>query len=199
MSPASPPIPPQGGVDGSGDSTETDRKCRGVAPTDEFAALTDAERQAWQQAVESYRDKLVTLDLLFNSNMVFSGNQLAAATALTDIAGERLPTGWLKVLQNAAPVYERHWWPRHDRANREWIDDVVPRLQRLAPLVAPGLARSYNGFWPETPVRVEVSYYANWAGAYTDDDPMHITLASSEIDHQTALDRLVAALARAGD
>ena len=168
-----------GGPDG-GDR----RRPVAVPERDELAALTDAEHQAWQQAVGFYRDKLVALDLLFDDDMVFTGNQLAAPTALSAVGGERLPSGWLATPQNAAPVYEGHWWPRHDRVNRAWIDDVVPHLQRLAPLVAPGLARSYGGDWPDTPVRVEVSYYANWAG---------------EIDRQTALDRMVAALSRSAD
>jgi hypothetical protein len=34
--------------------------------------------------------------------------------------------------------------------------------------------------WPDKPIRVDIVPYANWAGAYTDDNPPHITLASND-------------------
>jgi hypothetical protein len=55
------------------------------------------------------------------------------------------------------------------------------------------MTSAYGGSWPDSPVRVDVCAYANWAGAYTTGGPAHITLASSDPQAQgsAALEVLV--------
>jgi hypothetical protein len=101
--------------------------------------------------------------------------------------GAQLPQHGLEpehsaVLVAAAPVYRRHWWPAHDRANRDWIADVIPRVRSLSPAVPGRLAQLYRTPWFVTPVRVDVVFVANRQGAYTTDTPApaHITISSSD-------------------
>ena len=155
-----------------------------VAERPELERLDTAERQAWREAVDFYAEQLIQYDLLFDADMRWAAVQLGGARALTGVDGQRMPDGWVAALERGAPIYLKHWWPRHEKANRDWIADTVPRLERFGETIATGLAAVYGGRWPAEAVRVDVTAYANWAGAYTSDDPAHITVSSIDPDIQ---------------
>lgn len=146
--------------------------------------LTADERAAWERAVAYYDRELAAKDLLFDETMDL------IRVALLD-GGGQLPSRGLTpehrdVLAAAAPVYRAHWWPAHDRANREWIAAVVPRLRSLAPAVPNRLAALYGTPWFTRPVRVDVVRVGNRQGAYTSTEPTpaHVTISSSAADAQ---------------
>jgi hypothetical protein len=137
--------------------------------------LDDGERQVWQQAVDSYGERLVAADLLFDRRLIGLRGQLAAiscSAAGTDDIDAEVRT----VLTEAMPVYRRHWWPDHHRTNTAWIQNRLKELELYERTMGTRLAAAYGGEWPRERIRVDVSAYANWAGAYTTNHPDHVTV-----------------------
>lgn len=145
-------------------------------------ALSAEEQHVWEQALEFYTQHIVEHDLLFSREMVRTKSALLQLDQGTGTEPDDLPMGLGNVLTAAMPVYEEHWWPEHDRLNQTWIDHVAPELERYEEEMAERLAEAYGGDWPSGRVRIDLSAYANWAGAYTTNRPDHVTISSRRSD-----------------
>jgi hypothetical protein len=149
----------------------------GTLPEPRDAALTPAEKAAWDAAVKYYDDELADLHPLF---------ELGPIRKLMIAAGADLPASGLKVehrrtLTAAAAVYRKHWWPAHDKANRAWVPDPMTKLTALGPGVPDRIARLFGATWFKDRVRVDVIRVGLREGAYASIDPApaHITISSS--------------------
>lgn len=92
-----------------------------TADADEFRKLTSGEKEIWNAAVSHYKQSMIRRDLLFDEGMIEIKNELEDSAASRDLVGVSIPSDMKAVLLKAAPVYRRHFWPRHDSQNREWI------------------------------------------------------------------------------
>ena len=95
-----------------------------------------------------------------------------------------LDASYEHVLRAALPLYREHFWQAHDASNRAWIASAVKALERYESALVERMLTAYGGEWIDKPVRVDVCAYANWAGAYTTDEPTHITLSSTDPEAQ---------------
>ncbi len=155
------------------------------------AKLTEEEARVWKAAVDYYVANFADQDLLFNGDLVALKNQLGDFETCTELSGRSAPRcdaglspELTRALEPAAAVYRAHWWPEHDRANRQWTARVAPLVRQLGKELAEELARLYQAKWPGEKVRVDVSAYANWAGAYTTLEPLRVTIASLDRRNQ---------------
>lgn len=153
--------------------------------------LSPAEQKAWDAAIAFYAQGYVEKDLLFSLEMVLIKNQLGDFETCEDLAGLKkktcdagLPKRLTEALNTAAPVYRAHLWAEHDRANRRWIAAVAPLVRRNGLNLSHRLAEIYETDWPRERIRVDVTAYANSAGAYTTLDPLRITVASADARNQ---------------
>lgn len=158
---------------------------------DASTALTPAERTAWNAAVAYYSAHFVDKDLLFNDDLALLKNQLEDLEDCDDLSGAHrkscdagLAPELTRVLEAAAPVYRAHLWPDHDRANRRWITRVAPLVIEQGVGVSQRLADIYQTKWPKDKIRVDVTAFANWAGAYTTLDPLRVTISSTDPRNQ---------------
>jgi hypothetical protein len=153
--------------------------------------LTTDERGRWDAAVAYYDRELADLSLLFEMDEI----RQALTVADEDLADGGLATEHRAALTAAAPVYRKHWWAAHDRANRDWIAEAIARIASLSPAVPERLARLYQSPWFDRPVRVDVVSVASRQGAYSALDPepdpeslmsarAHITISSGEPNNQ---------------
>ena len=152
---------------------------------------TASERLAWDAAVSYYQANYADRDLLFNTELILLKNQLSDFEGCDELSGAKqkvcdagLPAPLTKVLEAAAPVYRAHEWPDHDRANRNWIAGVAPLVREKGLGLSERLAEVYQAHWPKEKIRVDVSAYANWAGAYTTLDPLRVTISSTDPRNQ---------------
>ncbi len=150
-----------------------------------------SERQAWDAAVAYYQANYADKDLLFNSELIGLKNQLGDLENCDELSGIKqktcdagLPAKLTKILEAAAPVYRAHEWPDHDRANRNWIAGVAPLVREKGVGLSERLAEVYQAHWPKEQIRVDVSAYANWAGAYTTLDPLRVLISSTDPRNQ---------------
>jgi hypothetical protein len=155
--------------------------------------LTTAEQHIWDDAVSYYVANYASKDLLFSTDLSQLKDQLGDFEDCDELSGRKrkfcdagLPTTLTQVLESAAPVYRAHLWPQHDRANRRWIARVAPLVREQGVGLSERLADIYQTRWPRQKIRVDVSGYANWAGAYTTTDPLRVTISSLDSRNQGA-------------
>jgi hypothetical protein len=152
---------------------------RALADTVGFGRLSAAQRADWERAVAYYIQFVAKRDILFDSSLVDVNNHLARLEGAPSIRGTPgLDTGIASALDRAAPAYRALWWPAHDAANKRWIAGVLPLLREHGAAAANAESRIFARPWSPSPVRVDVSAYTNWAGAYTTENPGHINIAS---------------------
>jgi hypothetical protein len=158
---------------------------------DAATALSPAERLAWDSSVDYYSANYANKDLLFNNDLILLKNQLDDFEDCDELSGTRkktcdagLPPTLTHALEAAAPVYRAHLWPDQDRANRRWVARVAPLVEEQGVGISQRLADIYQTRWPKEKIRVDVSVYANWAGAYTTLDPLRVTISSTDARNQ---------------
>lgn len=158
---------------------------------DASPALTRSEQAAWDNAVAYYAANYADRDLLFNNDLVVLKNLLEDLEDCDDLAGTTkkicnagLSPNLTQVLDSAAPIYRAHLWPDHDRANRRWTSRVAPLVEEQGVGISERLAFIYQAKWPSEKIRVDVSAFANWAGAYTTLDPLRVTISSTDPRNQ---------------
>jgi hypothetical protein len=153
--------------------------------------LTENEQRVWDEAVAYYTANFAGKDLLFSSDLIQLKEQLGDFEDCADLSGARqkfcnagLDARLTKILEGAAPVYRAHLWPAHDKANRRWVFGVAPLVRSQSVALSQRLADIYQTHWPRYKIRVEISAYANWAGAYTTVDPLRVTISSTDPRNQ---------------
>lgn len=152
----------------------------GALPAPLDAPLSDEERQAWTTAVDFYDRELANRDLLFDRRL----SQMKPLLSRGNVSAPEVGDDVRKVLQQAAPVYRKHYWPAHDRVNRAWIDATVNDIRQVAPEVIGKLERFYGVKWFDSPVRIDVVWIGNRQGAYTTTEPVHAVIAAGVPDHK---------------
>lgn len=159
--------------------TPEQQKLHPVSPLDQ-SALNAGERATWNNAVKFYSSHYKGRRLLFDPELVGIANALGHAENGNHLKPKSdLPEDLAAVLENAAPVYRKYWWPEHQKTNQLWIDRMHPRVVELAPKVIPRVEAILKSSWPSVD-RVDVSYFVTEVGgAYTPDGPPHTTVSSS--------------------
>ena len=179
-------------------SAQPDKGARTSGPTpntvpDAKPALTSSEQHIWDGAVAYYVSNYATKDLLFSTELIQLKDQLGDFEDCDELSGRKrrfcdagLPAKLTQVLESAAPVYRAHLWPEHDRANRRWIMRVAPLVREQGVGLSERLADIYQARWPREKIRVDLTGYANWSGAYTTADPLRVTISSLDSRNQGA-------------
>lgn len=146
-------------------------------------ALSPSLRLPFNDALAYYERHLARLD-------VFDRRMLAIKTRLGDLEDsislntDALPDSLAPVLDSAAPAYRAVWWPRHDAANRAWAAAIMPLLTRHGPALAQAVTSAFRERWSPFLIRVDLSAYASWAGAYTSLYPDRITVSTLDPDYR---------------
>ncbi|HYW98469.1 MAG TPA: hypothetical protein VE822_05110 [Candidatus Elarobacter sp.] len=179
-------------------SAQPDKGARTSGPTPNTApdakpALTSSEQYIWDGAVAYYVSNYATKDLLFSTELIQLKDQLGDFEDCDELSGRKrrfcdagLPAKLTQVLESAAPVYRAHLWPEHDRVNRRWIMHVAPLVREQGVGLSERLADIYQARWPREKIRVDLTGYANWSGAYTTADPLRVTISSLDSRNQGA-------------
>jgi len=110
--------------------------------------------------------------------MEAANNVLSEQEGAASLPESGLDAEWIRVLEAAAPVYRERWWPEHNRANLAWIAAVQPFVDRYAGAITKELAKAYGASWPSRPVLTDVTEWAGRTGAYTNINPVHVTVSS---------------------
>lgn len=156
-------------------------KAAGELPERLNADLTAAEREAWAAAVAYYDSELADLNPVFEMAPIRIALMRAGASAPTGLSAAHQ-----QALSTAAPVYRKHWWPAHDRANRAWAADVFAKVASLSPEVPDRIAQLTGAPWLSEGLRVDVVRAGLREGAATSIQPApgHVTVSSGNANLQ---------------
>ena len=122
--------------------------------------------------------------------MVAIKNALHGAEGKTSLEGIAIEPALKTMLERLMPIYQKRWWPDHDRANREWIAAMRPLVDRHGAALSQALARVYDASWPREPIPVDLAVVAGASGAFGTSDPAHITMTPSTFRGNAALEML---------
>jgi hypothetical protein len=132
-----------------------------------LATLSEAERRTWLDAVGAYAAGLSRKDVVFDAQMSdFTRSLVALGDAATPGAASIDPAA-AAVLERAAPLYRKAWWPAHARANDARIAELKALLAQHESRILAFITRAYQESWPSDGYPVNISAYTNWAGAYS--------------------------------
>ena len=140
------------------------------------AEMPEAERRTWAAGIELYapyskRD-------LFDNELITIKEALRNSDGKTSLDGLSIDAGVRTTLDRLMPIYQKHWWPAHDRTNREWIAAVRPLVDRHGAALNQTMARAYDVTMPDNPVWVDVSVRAHPNGAYETGPVTHVMISS---------------------
>ncbi len=138
------------------------------APSDQERGLRTLpleQQESWRAAVSIYARGPSQLDAVFDEQLVTAAGNLVKAGDSLD--GVDLEDSWASALQQAAPIYRQVWWPEHHSANRDWVEEIQPLLEKHGKPVLDFVTRASGLPWPVAGFPVQISGYSNWAGAYS--------------------------------
>jgi hypothetical protein len=128
--------------------------------------LTPDEQRTWADAVAAYATGISLVSNLAPP-MTSATRTLAGAGDSPNLAAAALDPGLLAVLERAAPIYRKTWWPTHHAANRAWRASAEDLVTRYGRTTIEFVSKAYGVPWPESGYPVHVCSYANFGGAYS--------------------------------
>ena len=114
----------------------------GGKPAAPPADMPDHDRSAWYEGIAFYapyakRD-------LFDEELLKIKEALRTVETNTSLEGVAIDAGVKATLERLMPIYRKHWWPAHDRSNREWIAAARGLIDRHGAALNAAIARAYN-------------------------------------------------------
>jgi hypothetical protein len=149
---------------------DTSREAVAGAPADqdrELAKLTAKEQQVWREAVAAYAAGPSKKDLIFDEPLPTITNSLIHLGEKQSPTAAKVDPAIVTILESAAPIYRKAWWPKHHQANLDWQKAVEKLVDRHGAAVLAFITNAYKLDWPATGFPVHLSAYSNWAGAYS--------------------------------
>lgn len=149
--------------------------------------MPQVEQKTWNDAVEFYRQHMVQFDFVGSDLLERMDSYLAKQENLNMLSEDVIGKKIAAVLNSVGPIYKRYWWTKHDSTNQFWIKTVQPLILALGPSMQTQLTNAYETTWPSQAIRVDVSIYANWGGAYTnieDGGLVHTVMSSVDPGYQ---------------
>ena len=156
------------------------------APPLSAADMSKRDEADWNAAVSFYGALFGTRQQHGDDQLIQINDDLAAQPDNGEhLNPAGLPPEMVAVLQSAAVIYRKYWWPAHDESNKNWIASQKERVQDLGPKLASAMTRDLHQEWPAAPIHVDVCHYVVALGyAFTTLSPAHITLSSSSPTNQ---------------
>lgn len=145
----------------------------------ELKDLSPTEKDILKEGITFYRDSVILYDLLFNRGLFNLKRKLIDFDQDDSFAIENFSDDLVLHLNRVKPVYKKYFWERHNQSNREIVTRNLEFINRYENQIFERIATLAQQPWKNEKVRVDVTYYANWAGAYTSTRPeTHVVITS---------------------
>src|SRR5690349_13960251 len=149
--------------------------------TSGLGALTPDQRRGFDRAVTYYLHRVAPADV-FDRRMIEIKTTLGDLEDAPSLRPSSLPDSLIDALTAAAPAYRARWWARHDASNRAWATAILTRLATHGNALAREITAAFQEQWA-FPIRVDLSAYSSWAGAYTSLYPDRISISTLDPDY----------------
>lgn len=154
-----------------------------VGEQEVYDFLDDSQRHDIQLAISYYEHNMIEKDLIreLGRERVWLQDQEIDQPIVDTL----FSAAYTKILNQASTVYKTTFWPIHDKQNRAAIHKHIDVIRKLENDIFPKIERLSLSSWPsKTKVRVDLTAYANYAGAYTPTRPK-FNLFISSLDPNT--------------
>jgi len=142
------------------------------------AVLSDEEERAWMAAAGTYAPSRGR-SVVFDEGLIALRDWAAGTSTKESIPAPDRPLA--DALEEALPLYRRHWWPAHDTQNRAWIESLSAALRAIENDVPRRLEAAYGGRWPDARIAVDAVVYCNPLGAYSTGG--RVTISSADFEN----------------
>jgi hypothetical protein len=162
-----------------------ERGLQSAPPLSAAGMMSKQDEASWNAAVSFYAAHFGTRQQHGDDQLVQINDDLAEQPdngAHLNAAG--LPPEMVAVLESAAVIYRKYWWPAHNESNENWIASQKERVQALGPKLASAMTKVLHQRWPAAPIRVDVCYYVVALGHANTTLPPHITFSGSDPSNQ---------------
>jgi hypothetical protein len=132
-----------------------------------LARMSEPEQRQWRQAVAAYAAGPSRSDTVFDPGLNAIDQVLTRADTQSSLQNSAVDANVAAILEDAAPLYRRVWWPDHRAANQRWVAALQPLLDREGPAILRLILGWYQLPWPAGGYPIHMSAYANWAGAFS--------------------------------
>ncbi|MBD8525967.1 hypothetical protein [Pseudomarimonas arenosa] len=141
-------------------------------------ALSEPDLAPLQSAIDYYRAHLVKRNLLFDGYLHNVKLHLMEHASADALSVGKMQQGLYQALLNTRPIYEEHFWPAHDAANRQLVMQTLSLLRKIEQPTLARIEQLAAGSCPEK-ITVHLSWFANAVGAYTTIEPQTVAVIES--------------------
>lgn len=146
-----------------------------------FQELTVADLATATEAITYYQTHIIDKNLLFNSTLRTVKANLSQLPDQVSWKETSFEAALVAIWKAFEPVYEKYFWPSHSAKNEKTLEQHFDRITTFEGRALARLSQLAQAEWPAGKIRVDVSYYADWAGAYTSTQPLHIVISTASV------------------
>lgn len=114
-----------------------------------------------------YRDSLTSKDLLFDNTMSEFSDYLSYEGSTKFKSKVKWQAEAFEILKKFQPYFNKLYWHGIDSTNKAWLNAYKDQIVKMETNVIPELERIYQTKLPSEKVRIDLTCYATWAGAYS--------------------------------
>lgn len=143
-----------------------------------YENLDEGETEILNQVIRFYRSSIIDKNLPRELGYTRVWLQKQNRTKL--VADATVSSDLVAVLRQFDSVYKTHFWPVHSKHNETTISKHIDHIIQLESVVISKVAMLAQNEWPSgRKVRVDLTAYANYAGAYTVTRPIFNIILST--------------------
>ncbi len=145
----------------------------------ELDRLSPSEKNILKEGIIFYRDSVISYNLLFNRGLTKLKRTLINFHEGESLGMEDFSDELINHLNKIKPIYHKYFWEKHNQANHEILKKNLAFINKYENQIFERISTLAQKSWKEGKVRVDITYYANWAGAYTSTNPeTHVVINS---------------------
>jgi hypothetical protein len=129
--------------------------------------LSADDRAMWAEAVVAYSKGHSRLDPIFDEPLAAIAGALGTIDDAANLSGAAVDPSVRTVLERAAPLYRKAWWPGHRARNQSWRESIQPWLDRHGHDVLEFITKSYGMSWPAAGYPAHLVTYGHPLAAYS--------------------------------
>ncbi len=145
-----------------------------------FESLAPSLQAGWNLAVDYYAAIISPHDF-GDRRQELIRRRLAGLPMRQDERTEQYLSLAANFMASATPAYTACRWSAQDSKNRDWLERLLPQLERHEAAIAERLAERYLIAWPDSRFDVDIVETVSWAGAnsyFPSDRAGHLLVAS---------------------
>ncbi|MEM6540894.1 MAG: hypothetical protein AAF634_07005, partial [Bacteroidota bacterium] len=141
-------------------------------------SLTPEQRSNLDGAIEYYKENIIQKGLL--RGLGYERYWLQRQMGGKALADSTVSQEFVDVLNRVSNTYGETYWPIHKKHNEAILEFQIPNISKLEKRIIPRMEQLSLTPWPSGgKVRVDLTVYANYAGAYTPTRPIFNVIVST--------------------